>query len=272
MDGGLTRWALESMLTLLKGKRSQRQPLNRQAARLLDAFTAHGVPPHQLPRLMPEAIRLKPQDLVKPEALAAQLRLEHLDWTHEILALRRDWLDLESEQPHQEVHAYKRPDVFYRWLLERAAVRAGLFGAMHVLTDSPFAEPGVASGRFVAIYEECFAQLDDKALSRFWYLSNGMNFEHTPCTVDLLGMLTIAEDCHLTLSAHTVSAATLHAAESGKLGLLPPILAHAKRWHIQDWVPIRYETQNCHTETHRALWEATREKLISHGLSQLLAR
>jgi hypothetical protein len=135
-----------------------------------------------------------------------------------------------------------------------------------------FKEPGSARGRFVVVYEECFAELEDKALSRYWYMSNGMNFDHSPCTVDLLGMLTIAEQLHLTAIAHVVRDATLRAAEGAELGLLPPILERTEKWRIQEWVPIRYETENCMTEAHRALWEATREKLLSRGLSQLLTR
>lgn len=270
MDGGLIRWALESLVALLKGQRSQRQPLFRQAERLLEAFRAHGVPPHQLPRLMPEAIRLRPQDVTSPETLAGHLRLEHLDWANTTLAVRRDWLDLESDQPHQVVHIYKQPDMLYRWLQGRASVRSDRFGSIHVVTEAPFEEPSVAHGRFVVIYEEGFAEIDDKSLSRYWYLSEGSHFEHPPCVIDLLGILTIAEHFCLLPVGHVVGDATLLAAESGSLGLLPPILKRSRGWRPHDWVPVQYNTTNCRTHAHRALWEKTREKLLTHNLGQVL--
>lgn len=270
MDGGLIRWIVESLVALFKGQRSRRKPLFLQAERLLKAFQAHDVPSHQLPRLMPEAIRLRPQDVTSPETLAGHLRLEHLDWTNEILAVRRDWLDLESDQPHQVMRVYKQPEMLCRWLEGRASVRNDRFGSIHVLTEAPFEEPGVALGRFVVVYEEGFAEIDDMSLSRYWYLSEGAHFEHPPCVVDLLGIMTIAEHFSLTLFAHVVSAATLLAAESGTLGLLPPILKRSKGWRPQDWVPVRYASANCRTHAHRMLWEETREKLLTHNLGKVL--
>lgn len=90
VDGGLIRWILESLLSALKGQRRRGQPLFRQAERLLGAFEAHGVPPHQLPRLMPESIRSMPRETASIEALASHPRIEHLDWASGELALRRD--------------------------------------------------------------------------------------------------------------------------------------------------------------------------------------
>lgn len=116
MDGGLIRWGVESVLGAFKGRRNRQRPLYRQAQRLLEAFQAHGVPPHQLPRLMPDAIRLKPQDVASSEALTGQLQIAHLDWASVTLALRRDWFDLETDQPHQEVRAYKQPAMLHDWL------------------------------------------------------------------------------------------------------------------------------------------------------------
>jgi len=219
---------------------------------------------------MPEEIRLIPQQLTSPETLADNLQIEHLDWASDILAVRRDWLDLESDQPHQVMHIYKQPDMLYRWLKERAAVRSDRFGSVHVLTEAAFEDPGGAHGRFVVIYGEGFADIDDKSLSRYWFLSEGSHFEHEPCVIDLLGILTIAEHFGLFPIGHVVSATTLMAAEKGSLGLLPPILRRSKGWHPHDWVPVQYETANCRTAAHRGLWEATRQTLLIHDLNHVL--
>ncbi len=270
MDGGLIRWGVESLFGVFKGRRNRQVPLYRQAQRLLDAFQAHGVPPHQLPRLMPEAIRLKPQDVTSSDALTGQLQIAHLDWASETLALRRDWFDLETGQPHQEVRAYKQPAMLHDWLEAREEIRGGRFGSIHVLTEAPFKDPGAAHGRFLVVYAEDFAEIDDKSLCRYWYLSNGSHFEHPACVIDLLGILTIAEHFSLTSFARAVSSATLLAAEGGKLGLLPLELTNGEGWRIQDWVPVQYQSANCLSETHAAYWEKAKENLMTHSLGRVL--
>jgi hypothetical protein len=220
---------------------------------------------------MPEAIRLRPQDVSSSETLASQLQPVQLDWASDILAVRREWLDLEGDQPHQVVRSYRQPNMLYQWLEGRAVVRGDRFGSIHVLTEERFKEPGVAHGRFVVIYEECFAEIGDKLLSRYWYLSEGYRFEHSPCMVDLLSILTIAEHFRLLAVGHVVGSATLVAAERGSLGLLPPELERTKRWHPQNWVPVRYDAVNCTTAAHRGLWGLTRESLLVHNLDQVLS-
>jgi hypothetical protein len=219
---------------------------------------------------MPELVRVKPQDVTSPEVLASHLRLDHLDWASEALAIRRDWLDLEGEQPHHEVHVYKNPKALYQWFQERRAIRGERFGSVHVLTEGVFTDPGAARGRFVVIYEEAFAEIDDKSISRYWYLSKGAHFEHPPCVIDLLGILTIAEHFHLLPVGHVVSAAVTAAAEAGTLGLIPLVLKRRLGWRPQDWVPVQYATASCKTQAHRAYWEQTRQKLVGAGLENVL--
>lgn len=273
MDGltGLARWVVELLLALFRRLRRRRQPLFRQASRMLQAFDVHGVPQHQLPRLMPTALRLTLQQVATPAVLADHLLVEHLDWASETLALRRDWLDLQGEQPHREVHVYKNPWALYQWFEQRQTVREGRAASVHVLTEGAFNGPDEARGRFVVVYEEAFSEIDDKPLSRYWYLSEGARFEHRACIVDLLGILTIAEHFAMLSVGRVVPKATTRAAEAGTLGLLPLALQRGRGWRLQDWVPVQYEAANCRTETHRVYWEETREKLIGAGLKKVLS-
>jgi hypothetical protein len=270
VDGGLARWCIETLLALFKGQRHRRQPLTRQASRMLQAFEVHGVPPHQLPRFMPANLRLKPQEVTSPTVLANHIRTEHLDWASEVLALRRDWLDLESDQPHREVDFYRSPRGLYLWFEERQAIRGGRSGSVHVLTEGDFRDPGEAHGRFLVIYEEAFAEIDDKSLSRFWYLSSGSHFEHSPCVIDLLCILAIAEHFTLWTAGHVIPHTTTLSAEKGTLGLIPLALKSNKSWRPQDWVPVQYKAANCMSEPHRLYWEATRERLIGDRLEKVL--
>lgn len=272
MDGGLIgliRWGIDSALALCKVHRRRRQPLSRQAARMLEAFEAHGVPPHQLPRLMPTALRLKPQQVTSPAVLADHLLIDHLDWTSDALALRRDWLDLLGDQPHRVVRIYKNPVAFYKWLEGRQDGEV-CSGRILVLTEYAFENFDDAHGRFVVVYEERFAEIDDRSLCRYWYLSEGAHFEHRPCVVDLLGILTIAEHFVIPSTGRVVSSGATLAAENGTLGLVPRSLNGAGGWRTQDWVPVGYLTENCATDVHRSYWDATREELINAGLEKVL--
>lgn len=51
------------------------------------------------------------------------------------------------------------------------------------MTEAIFQDPGLAKGRFVVIHEEGFNEVDDKALGRDWYLSEGSHFDHVPCVI-----------------------------------------------------------------------------------------
>lgn len=220
---------------------------------------------------MPEAIRLKPQQLTSPETLASHLSVEHVDWACDALAIRREWLDFETEQPHHVIPVYKHPEMLYEWLRERANVRGNRPGCIHVFATEAFKEPGVAHGRFAIAYAESFATLDDRDLYRYWWLSQGAHFAHTPCSIDLLAILAVTEHFTLLPSGHVVSHRALCAAEKGLLGLLPLVLDRPKSWSPQDWVPVRYEMEGCKSDTHRRLWLEAGQMLRARGLERVLS-
>lgn len=270
MDTALVRWIADIAKGSLLGWRSRQRPNFRQAHRLLAAFNQHGIPPQQLPRLMPESLRLTPQEVGSLSMLADRLRMEHLDWASETLALRRDWFDLETEDPHQAVHAYKSPRHLYEWLAERGQESPRGFRAIHVLTEGVFHDISDARGRFAMIYEEQFGQLDDKVLSRYWHLSNGAHFEHEPCVVDLLCTMTIAEYFGSLNVGHVLPTATLAKLESGTHGLVPKLIDGRKRWQLQHWVPVRYDLANCTDAAHKHYWSRTQAELVAADLAQVL--
>lgn len=271
VDVGLFKWASEGAFGLVKRWRECQRPLYRQARRFIEAFESHGVARQQVPRLMPESIRLTLQAVATPEALTAKLQLEHLDWAAETLALQREWFDAEGGQPHQIVGSlYKRPAAQHEWLACRTLARSGGYSALHVATLEDFRDPGQAEGFFFVAYEECFEQLGDKSISRYWYLSNGFRFGHAPCTVDLLTMLAIGECLGISAVGHVLPSKRIERAERGTLGLLPKALSEGRRWQPCYWVPTRYDAANCESDAHRKLWDEARRKLDGDGLQHLL--
>lgn len=270
-DVGLFRWASEGLFGFLKRHRERQQPLHRQASRFIEAFEAHGVARQQLPRLMPEPIRLTLQAVATPEALAVNLQLEHLDWAAETLALQREWFDAEGEQAHQVVGSvYKRPAAQHEWLANRTLALRDWHSALHVATQREFRDPAQAEGVFFVAYEECFGQLGNKSVSRYWYLSNGSRFSHAPCTIDLLTMLAIGECLGISAVGHVLPSKRIERAERGTLGLLPKVLSEGRHWQPRDWVPKCYDSTNCESDAHRQLWNEARRKLDSDGLQRLL--
>lgn len=270
-DVGLFRWVVDGLFGFVKRRRERQQPLYQQASRFIKAFEAHGVSRQQVPRLMPDPIRLPLQKVASPEELSKVVQLEHLDWASQTLALQRDWFDGEGEQPHQIVReVYKSPAAQHRWLQARTSIRPGYYSALHLVTEAEFADPGQAHGGFVIVYEEAFAELGDKSLSRYWYLSNGSSFRHTPCTIDVLSMLSIGESLGVSSVGHVVPASVIARAESGTLGLLPKSLLDSRRWQPRDWVPTGYDQANCQSAEHRVLWAQMRERLEGDGLQRLL--
>lgn len=270
-DVGLFRWASEGLFGFVKRRRERQQPLYRQASRFIEAFEAHGVARQQVPRLMPEPIRLTLQAVATPEALAAKLQLEHLDWAGETLALQREWFDAEGGQPHQVVGSvYKRPAAQHEWLASRTLALPGWHAALHVATQGEFRDPGQAEGAFFVAYEECFEQLGNKSVSRYWYLSNGFRFSHAPCTIDLLTMLAIGECLGISAVGHVLPSQLIERAERGTLGLLPKVLSEGRHWQPREWVPTSYDSANCESDAHRQLWDEARRKLGGDGLQHLL--
>lgn len=270
-DVGLFRWASEGLFGVLKRRRERQLPLYRQASRFIEAFETHGVARQQVPRLMPEPIRLSLQAVATPEALAAKLGLEHLDWASETLALQREWFDAEGGQPHQVVHeVYKMPGSPHHWLQSRLSIRPGYHAALHLATQAEFLDPGQAEGSFFVAYEECFSEVGDKPISRYWYLSDGSRFDHTPCTVDLISLLTIAESLGVSSIGHVLPSRVIGRAESGTLGLLPKVLNQGRRWQPREWVPSGYEASNCESDVHRQLWSEVHQKIVASGLQRLL--
>lgn len=251
----LTKWGVELTGKFFGAWSTNRRPLHRQSARLLSAFVAHGVLPHQLARFVPASFNLAPGDLATPRSLALKIGPDLVDWAAQALSLRREWLELEDDTPHCLVRWYKQPERLYEWMAERTKEFPGRLATLHLVSEHDCSDPSRAQGRFFLVFEQAFAELGDKVLSRHWLLSEGLHFEHPPCVVDLIAALVIAEHLSVFSVAHIAGPKIIAAAEQGQLTtLLPLALPKMRRTRVDSWVPLRYRAENCRGERHARLF------------------
>jgi hypothetical protein len=66
-------------------------PARAPAQRLMQAFEAYSIARQQIPRLLPDELKLPNAAFSTPEKLKDKVTPELLDWAAEHLALRRAW-------------------------------------------------------------------------------------------------------------------------------------------------------------------------------------
>lgn len=84
-------------------------PARLQAARILQAFKAHGVERTQINRLLPADLQLMQFELSTADELKKAIKPSHINWVAGFLALEPGWLDGVSEQVHALIPSYKDP-------------------------------------------------------------------------------------------------------------------------------------------------------------------
>ncbi|MBV2133351.1 hypothetical protein KRX52_11155 [Pseudomonas sp. MAP12] len=216
--------------------RLQHDPFRRQADRVLSAFKSHEIAPTQIGRLLPAPPLLSLCDLAYPDALKKHLTPELIYWVRETLQLEQEWLDGTSLRPHQRIDRYKRPEELHKWLSQRHDPDSHeLRFTLHIfkLDDRPLGED--SQGPFVIVLEERFAELNDQSVSRYYYLTEGANFDHYPCLLHLLQILALAH-CHgLIVRGWVMSRKCLHKLDEGE-DLLPNLwrINIGQSWHPDD--------------------------------------
>lgn len=261
------KWGFELAGNAFTKWRGHHDPVRRQASRVISVFEAHNVMRQQISRLVPDDFAIPAKDFSQPSALVEHISPRFLGWAADILAVRPEWLDIDSVQAHQVIQIYKSPGSFVDWLESKGAVRDAS-PLIYVLSESGFDDPSTARGRFAVIYGERFADLGEKELYRYYFLSSGWTFEHPPCVVNLIALLRIADQSHIPVVGRIAPKSVLKAAESHSL-IIPRALHRAGgRWPIDAWVPVRYRSANCKSEGHRRYWHEAMQLLTLTGLER----
>ncbi|HEX5373899.1 MAG TPA: hypothetical protein VFW84_14330 [Aquabacterium sp.] len=266
---GLLKQALEAAIKVTGWWSKKHDVVYLQAQRMLTAFEKHEIPRQQIARILPAQFAIPMTAFSTAEKLKDVLTPALLDWTSETLCISRAWLDGMREHPHESVHVYKHPQRMHAWLQERCMATGDRTMLLHVFMEGCAADLQGVSGPFVVVFEECFDELDRRGMSRYWVMSEGWRFEHQPCAMDLLCLMTIAESLHITSCGHDVDRRLIKKFEGGHLFAPELIDKSRRRGPIIEWVPASGDDSSM-TPYHQAVWREAKERLISCGLQDTL--
>ena len=155
-------------------------PARRQAARILEAFEAHGFERTQINRLLPADLQLTQFELSTADELKKAIKQSHVNWVADFLALNPDWLDGASEQSHTLIYSYKSPGELQAWFREHAPRPDDVaIYKLHLLTSDTSAITTASSGYYAVVLEEV-TELGEDHLSRYYHLTQGAHFDHYP--------------------------------------------------------------------------------------------
>lgn len=201
--------------------------VRQQAARILQAFEAHGIQRTQINRLLPKDLQLLPFQLSDADELKKVLTQEHINWVANFFALEREWLDGTSDAANQLIFSYKSPGELHQWLTEHSRqAEKVLHFKLRLITPDTQPISSASQGYFAVILEELFDTEDDYQ-SRYHHLTNGAHFEHPPCLLHLMQILAIANHHNLMLCRSVLPAASLYQL-SHLNGLIPDWLMKTK--------------------------------------------
>ncbi|GMQ55550.1 hypothetical protein [Halopseudomonas aestusnigri] len=201
--------------------REQRNPVLLQARRLLETLDAHGVSCTEINALLPPALRLNAICWSSPTHLALALNQEHIEWANELFALNPKWLVGRSEVAHQLIDSYKSPQDLHHWFEEQEEHGHGRF-RLYLITSAPTPYDQFSKAPYVVVLEELFDTVDD-SLSRYYFLTAGAAFDHSPCVLHLMQILAIAHHHNVIMRRALVPEKDLWTVSQGE-GLIPRCL------------------------------------------------
>jgi hypothetical protein len=236
---------LASVLKLRRDVRSeqsyQTDSFRLEAQRIIDAFRAHDLDPNEVARILPKTLVLGTSPSVLGDASELKNHLsEFSPWAVEQLALDPLWVRGKSKKPHLSIHSYKNiselTDFFKAREQDRGDGTEGLIDRyqLHIYKqdDKPLSE---STGTFVVLLSEEFAQLDDDTFYRFYYLTEGHFFEHSPCLIHLLQIITVALHHRIFIFGHVMAQRRIEALD-GQEGFVNDLVTGVtgKIWHPED--------------------------------------
>jgi hypothetical protein len=212
---------------LISWLQNRANPARRQAARVLEAFEAHGFERTQINRLLPADLQLTQFELSTADEFKKVIKQRHVDWVADFFALNPAWLDGASEQAHTPIDSYKRPGELQAWFREHASRPDDeAIYKLHLLTSDTSPITPASSGYYAVVLEE-LSELGDDYLSRYYHLTQGARFDHYPSVLHLLQILALAH-----FHGAIMRRAVLPKAQLRRLslcqGLIPQLLWKAK--------------------------------------------
>jgi hypothetical protein len=236
---------LASALKLKRDIRSERSyqtdSFRLEAQRIIDAFRAHDLDPNEVARILPKGVLLGASPSVLGDASELKNHLSEVSpWALNELALDPLWLRGKSKKPHLYIHSYKHLSELTDFLKSREGLREdgteGLIDRyqLHIYKqdDKPLSD---SAGTFVVLLSEEFACLDGDSYYRFYYLTEGHHFEHSPCLIHLLQIITVALHYRIFIFGHVMAPRRIEALDGGE-GFVNDLVTGVtgKVWHPED--------------------------------------
>ncbi|MEJ1296566.1 MAG: hypothetical protein ROD09_15295 [Candidatus Sedimenticola sp. (ex Thyasira tokunagai)] len=141
--------------------------------RLISLLKTHGVERTQIPKFLGAEAGITFTDLSDDDKLISKLDDELLDSICERLAVRREWLDGESEQIYPRQDFYQHPDAFSKFLSDLKNCNPK--GRLRGLVVKPI--PEHADGNALLILQETIGYIGEKPIYRY-HLSDGWLFSY----------------------------------------------------------------------------------------------
>lgn len=242
--------------------RDRLAPTRAQAKRLIETFEAYGIARQQIPRLLPAELKLPNAAFSTPDKLKDKLTSELLDWAAEYLAINRAWLDGVSPQPHLRVDRYKHPSLYRDWLLERLRTAPDVRRLLWVWKAAGSPVGPDADGPLCLVYEEISDGLDGSDQSRYWLLSEGWRWDHTPCVSNMVAAVAVAQSLGVTVIGRNIPRPWLLQMERGE-ALAPEVARRSQGlWHPDDLITPLPRTD---TPWRQAVWKDAQGLLANRG-------
>lgn len=243
--------------------RDRLDPARAQAQRLIESFEAYGIARQQIPRLLPPELKLPNAAFSTPDKLKDKVTHELLDWASGHLSINRAWLDGVSPQPHLRVDKYKQPALYRDWLLERQQIAPNVDRLLLVWKAAGMEVGPEADGPLCLVYEEISDGLDGSELSRYWLLSEGWRWDHSPCVSNMVATVAVAQLLGVMVIGQDVPLALLLQLEEGKR-LAPAVAQKRQRlWHPDDLITPLPGTD---TPWRQAVWKDA-QRWLPGGIS-----
>lgn len=243
--------------------RDRLDPARAQAKRLIETFETYGIARQQIPRVLPAELKLPNAAFSKPDKLKDKVTPELLDWAADYLAINRAWLDGVSHQPHLRMDRYKQAAGYRDWLLERQGTAPNVDRMLLVWKAAGSVVGPHADGPLCLVYEEVSKGLDGTELSRYWLLSEGWHWYHTPCVSNMVAAVAVAQSLGVTVIGQDIPPTLLAQLEAGKKLVSEVANKRQRLWHPDDLItPLPGQD----TEWRKGLWDGAQAYLAADGI------
>lgn len=202
-------------------RRDHIDSFRKEAQRVIDAFEAHDIPPNEVMRLLPEGLLDDPSDLGSARSLKKHLA-KVSPWTQSTLRLNPAWLKGRSSVPHQIISSYKHLTALVEFLQAREQESADMSRFTVYVFKQDVVPIELSSGPMVIILAEDFAEIDEVELTRFYYLSERLEFGHLHCLLNLMHVMAFAHHYGIRVWGRVMKPAYLARLERGE-GFIPTL-------------------------------------------------